>query len=75
MDEQVLTAHRLKELGGASAVLLKQEVTEKTLRTALIELIQNPVYRQNAQAMSREMRSEGGCEKAAQAVIDYVSHR
>ena len=28
MDEQVLTAHRLKELGGASAVLLKQEVTE-----------------------------------------------
>ena len=75
MDEQVLTAHRLKELGGASAVLLKQEVTEKTLRTALIELIQNPVYRQNAQAMSREMRNEGGCEKAAQAVIDYVSHR
>ena len=56
-------------------MLLKQEVTEKTLRTALIELIQNPVYRQNAQAMSREMRSEGGCEKAAQAVIDYVSHR
>ena len=34
----MLTAHRLKELGGASAVLMKQEVTEDTLCARLIEL-------------------------------------
>lgn len=75
MDEQVLTAHRLRELGGASAVLMKPEVTEESLRAALTELIQNPEYKQNAKAMAKEMQASGGCRRAAQAVIDYMSHR
>lgn len=72
MDEQVLTARRLKELGGASAVLLKPEVTEDSLHSALTELIQNPVYKRNARAISEEMRISGGCVRAAQRIIDYM---
>lgn len=75
MDEQVLTAHRMQELGAASSVLLKPEVTEDTLRTALNELIQNPKYTNNAQMISREMRTEGGCKRAAEAVIEFVQNR
>ena len=73
MDEQITTAHRAKELGVASSVMLKEEVTEEKLREALLELMNDPKYKRNAQAMSKEMRSEGGCERAAQAVIDYVN--
>ena len=73
MDEQITTAHRAKELGVASSVMLKDEVTEEKLREALLELMNDPKYKQNAQAMSQEMRTEGGCERAAQAVIDYVN--
>ena len=45
MDEQVLTANRLKELGCASDVMSKQDVTEERLRAAINELIANPSYR------------------------------
>ena len=73
MDEQITTAYRARELGVASSVMLKDEVTEEKLREALLELMNDPKYKQNAQAMSKEMRTEGGCERAAQAVIDYVN--
>lgn len=73
MDEQIFTAKRMLELDLASSMMLKPEVTEDSLRKALHELIENPKYKRNAEAMSREMQSEGGCERAAQAVIDYVN--
>ena len=75
MDEQVLTANLGKKLGIVSSVMLKHEVTEERLREGLLELIGNPVYKQNAQAMMKKMRAEGGCERAAQAVIDYLNGR
>ena len=73
MDEQILTAKRAEELGVASSVMLKPEVTEEKLRQALLELMNDPKYTRNAKAMSQEMRTTGGCERAAQAVIDYVN--
>lgn len=73
MDEQCMTAGRMVEVGVASAALKKPEVTEESLRAGLKDLIENPKYKQNAQAMSEEMHSRGGCARAAQAVIDYVS--
>ena len=72
MDEQILTAKRAEELGVASSVMLKPEVTEEKLREALLELMNDPKYTRNAKAMSQEMRTTGGCERAAQAVIDYM---
>ena len=73
MDEQIFTANRGKELGIVSSVMLKDEVTEERLREGLLELIHNPIYKQNAQAIMKKMRTEGGCERAAQAVIDYLN--
>lgn len=72
MDEQIMTANRMVEVGVASAALTKPEVTEGRLRDALTKLINDPAYTKNAQAMADEMHEKGGCERAAQAVIDYV---
>lgn len=73
MDEQVFTAGRMVELGLASASLSKPEVTAEALRENLLKLINDPSYKKNAQAMADEMHEKGGCERAAQAVIDYVN--
>jgi len=73
MEEQVFTGHRLMELGGASGVLDKNTLTPDVLRDALIKLIGDENCRLHAQALSRKMREDGGCERAAQAVIDFVS--
>ena len=73
MDEQIFTAGRMLELNLASRVLKKPEVTEDTLREALTELINNPKYKANAQKMSDEMHEHGGCERAAQAVVNYIN--
>lgn len=73
MDEQIMTANRMVEVGVASAALTKPEVTSESLRAALTKLLEDSRYKDNAKAMSREMREKGGCERAAQAVIDYVA--
>ncbi|MDD6159686.1 MAG: glycosyltransferase [Oscillospiraceae bacterium] len=73
MDEQEFTAGRMKELGLTSAVLSRATTTVESLRAALNELVSNPEYRNNARAMAEEIHNEGGCERAAQAVIDYMS--
>jgi MGT family glycosyltransferase len=75
MDEQMLTADRMVELKLASAALRKPQVTEETLKKALTELIDNPVYTKNAKRVSKEMNEEGGCDRAAQAVIDFMTGR
>lgn len=72
MDEQCFTAHRLHQLGAASAVLTRPEVSAETLRSALQKLFDDPAYRQNAQRLSEHMHANGGCERAAQAVIDFI---
>ncbi len=73
MDEQITTAHRAVELGVASSALLKEQVTEETLRAALLKLLHDKTYTQRAKAMSQEMQTQGGCQRAAEAVISYLN--
>lgn len=73
MDEQEFTASIALKTGVACASLTKPEVTTEALRTNLEKLINDPSYKKNAQAMADEMHQYGGCERAAQAVIDYVN--
>lgn len=75
MDEQVFTAGQMVKLELASASLTREQVTAETLRAGILELINNPKYKANAQAMADEMHNYGGCERAAQAVIDFVNNK
>jgi UDP:flavonoid glycosyltransferase YjiC (YdhE family) len=72
MDEQVFTAGQMVKLGLASASLTREQVTVESLREGILALINDPQYKANAQAMADEMHNYGGCERAAQAVIDFV---
>lgn len=73
MDEQIFTAGLMVEKGLACASLKKDEVTEDALRENLTKLINDPSFKKNAQAVADEMHTQGGCERAAQAVIDYLN--
>lgn len=73
MDEQMFTAGRMVELGVACASLTKPEVTREALQENLKRLIEDDSFKKNAQAMAEEMHAKGGCERAAQAVIDFLS--
>ena len=75
MDEQVFTAHRMMELGAASAVIQRHEFSQDTLKAGLEKLLSDPAYRQNAQKLAEDMRSSGGCARAAQTVVDFVAKR
>ncbi len=73
MDEQEFTAGCAMKCGVTSGILTKPETTTEKLREGLLKLINDPSYKKAAQAMADEMHNEGGCERAAQAVIDYVN--
>ena len=73
MDEQEFTAGIMMNMGLASASMTREQVTEEKLREGLKAIIEDPKYKNNAQAISKEMHEQGGCERAAQAVIDYIN--
>ena len=75
MEEQVFTAHRLMAAGAACAVLERDDVTEETLKHALETLMTTPSCKESAKKLARQMREEGGCERAAAAVIDFLNKR
>ena len=72
MDEQILTARQMVRLGVASTSMVRAEVTEDSLRDALLRLMREPHYRERARAMSRQMRETGGSACAANAIIDFI---
>ena len=73
MDEQIFTARRLEEMGAASRVLLRHEVTSASLREGLLALMNTPSYGENARRLQSEMHQTGGCARAAQTVIDFLN--
>ena len=75
MDEQMLTARQMVRLGVASTSMLRAEVSEESLRDALMRLIEEPHYRESAQKLARQMRETGGCACAANAVMDFMRGR
>ena len=75
MEEQIFTAGRLRELGAASGVLMRQDVTADSLREGILRLLGDENARKQAKVLSSSVRAEGGCAGAAQAVIDFVSDR
>jgi len=75
MEEQVFTAGRLKELGAASGVVMRQDANADSLREGILRLLSDTEAQKQAKRLSETVRAEGGCVRAAQAVIDFVSNR
>ena len=71
MEEQFMTANRMIELGVCSGSITRQEATEETLRNGLNKLMNDTTLKDNARMMSEEMHACGGCEKAAEKILEH----
>lgn len=75
MDEQMITASRLEELGLGMAIPDKRMVTPELLRESIEKILGDASIAERVRDFQRDMRASGGCEAAADAVIGFVDGR
>ncbi|PUA39022.1 glycosyl transferase [Paenibacillus elgii] len=71
-SDQPLVAKRVQELG-AGITLDKNNLTPVALRAALVEVLGNPAYRQQAQVIGESLRQAGGYKRAADVITNYFA--
>lgn len=71
-SDQPLVAKRVQELG-AGITLDKNNLTPAALRAALVEVLGNPAYRQQAQVIGESLRQAGGYKRAADVITNYFA--
>lgn len=69
--EQQLHAQRVVDLG-LGLMLEKEAVNATTLRETVDRVAQDPQYRQRAQHMQQAVRTSGGYQRAADAIIEFT---
>lgn len=72
MNDQPIVADQVKELG-AGIILDHQTLDPKDLRDSVQEVLNNPIYKQNSEKISRSFREAGGYIKAADELLRWVS--
>lgn len=75
MDEQAITARQIEGLGLGKAFLDKGAITSEALREAIAELLEDPTYREKVGEFSEDMRSLGGAQASADAIISFLSDK
>lgn len=70
MQEQMMTARRVQELG-LGVALDKNTLTVEQLRTAIEDAMTNASYSANAQAMQQHVRNAGGYKRAVDAIMEF----
>jgi MGT family glycosyltransferase len=73
MVEQMLTASRIQELG-LGIILNRKELSPETLRTAVDRVMNDTAMRARVHDMQQQIRTSGGYQLAADALIDYARH-
>lgn len=72
VNDQPLVANRVKEKG-AGVLLDHQTVDATKLREAVIEVLNNPIYKQNSQKISQSFQEAGGYLKAADELLKRMN--
>ena len=70
-SDQPLIAKRLEELE-LGKFLDKNDVSPDTLRNAVNEVLNNPLYKKNMDLMKEDMRNCGGYKKAVDEIENYI---
>ena len=73
MDEQAITARQIEKNGLGVAFLDKAAITSEALKAAIEKLLADPSYRATAQDFSQDMKSLGGAQASADAIIRFLS--
>ncbi len=72
MDEQAITARQIEKNGLGVAFLDKNAITSEALKAAIVRLLRDPAYRETAKDFSEDMRSLGGAQASADAIIHFL---
>ena len=72
MEEQAITARQIEKLGLGCAFLDKNAITSEELKAAIVRQLEDPAYKQTAQAFSEDMRSLGGAKASAEALLHFL---
>jgi MGT family glycosyltransferase len=72
MDEQALTAGLIEKNGLGIAYLDKNSITSDSLKAAIEKLLNDPIYRKNAQEFSEDMKTLGGAKASADAIMNFL---
>ena len=72
MDEQAITAGQIEKNGLGVAFLDKNAITSEALKAAIVKLLEDPSYREKAKEFSEDMRSLGGAQASADAIIKFL---
>jgi MGT family glycosyltransferase len=72
MPEQIMTAKRLEELGLGKAFPDKNQVTSKSLHTAIEDILNNKSYRNQVADFRKDMKSSGGYELTAKTILEFL---
>lgn len=65
--EQHIISERIVQLG-AGQMLRPRDLTPKTIRKKLLQVMENPKYRQNSQLLGDACRKAGGVQKAVEEI-------
>jgi UDP:flavonoid glycosyltransferase YjiC (YdhE family) len=74
VNDQPIVASRVKDLG-AGVILDHQTLDAAKLRNAVVEVLNNPIYKQNSQKISKSFREAGGYIKAADELLKWVNQK
>ena len=72
MDEQAITAEQIEKNGLGLAFPDKKAITSEALRAAILRLLEEPSFRKTAREFSEDMRSLGGAQATADAIVRFL---
>ena len=75
MDEQAITAGQIEKKGLGLAFPDKKAITADALRAAILRLLEEPSFRETAREFSEDMRSLGGAQATADAIVRFLEGR
>jgi MGT family glycosyltransferase len=75
MDEQAITARQIERLGLGRAFLDRGATTSDSLREAIVSLLEEPSYRMTVDEFSKDMKTLGGAQASAAAILDFLNAR
>lgn len=71
-SDQPLVANRVEELG-AGITLNKHKLSAADMREALLEVLSNPSYKQQACIIGESLRQAGGYKRAAEMIMSHMA--
>lgn len=72
MDEQAITARQIEKNGLGFAFCDKNAITSESLKAAIVKVLEDPSYRNTAKEFSDDMKSLGGAQATADAIMKFL---